>query len=225
MRCGVPSHARKKSIKTGSMPSVCSSVPPGVATKYSSLAVSTRASCMGRMGRVGRPRGAWSRPSTTDKPRGRATEAYGPFVAEYVPLDPPQAGNSQAPGQRALNGRGRCLSSNTESGRGFEPFVDEKGDCVAISEPLRPTEHMSRLCGASGCERGSWTDADAPAPSWVWSDRTGLGGGSRGTLSSLRDDEGSALTEAAPIDQRSIVDDAARSRSDARGGPKAADIP
>ena len=45
--------------------------------------------------------------------RGRATEAYGPFVAEYVPLDPPQAGNSQAPGQRALSGRGRCLPCKT----------------------------------------------------------------------------------------------------------------
>ena len=47
---------------------------------------------------------------------------------------------------------------------------------------------------------------------WYGATEPGLGAGSRGTLSSLHDDQVEALTEATPIDRRRIVDDAALER-------------
>ena len=87
--------------------------------------------------------------------------------------------SAEAPGGAAADRE--QSSSNIESGGGAEPLVDEKGDRVAIPESSQPPEHMPLQSGASGCERGSWTGATAPAPSWDGATEPGLGGGARGS--------------------------------------------
>ena len=87
--------------------------------------------------------------------------------------------------------------------------MDEKGHSVAIPGPPRAPEHMPLDRGAAGCSKGPWTGAEAPAPSWAGATDPGLGEGSRGTLSSPRDDEGSALVDSMLIDlDRVAYDDA-----------------
>ena len=99
--------------------------------------------------------------------------------------------SAEAPGGRAADRE--LPSSNIESGGGAGPLVDEKGDRVAIPESSQPPEHMP------GCERGSWTGATAPAPSWDGATEPGLGGGARGS-------HDSGLTDGDPTWARPILE-------------------
>ncbi len=115
-------------------------------------------------------------------------------------------------------GSWRSPSTSIESGRGLQPLVTEKGHSVAIPGHPRAPEHMPRARGAAGCSEGPWADAEASTPSWAGGTEPGLGEGSRGSLNSPRDDEGSALDEAMLIDPHRVArDDAAHSTS--RLGP------
>ena len=90
--------------------------------------------------------------------------------------------------------------TNIEGSGGFEPFVDERGDRVAILGSLRTSlgglgyTHMEfDGVASSGCDKDSWADASAPTPSWTGATESGQSGGDQGILGSLRVDEGSAL--------------------------------
>ena len=84
---------------------------------------------------------------------------------------------------------------------GFEPFVDERGDRVAILGSLRTSlglgyTHMEfDGVASSGCDKDSWADASAPTPSWTGATESGQSGGDQGILGSLRVDEASALVD------------------------------
>ena len=91
--------------------------------------------------------------------------------------------------------------TNIEGSGGFEPFVDERGDRVAILGSLRTSlrglgyTHMKFGGASSGCDKDSWADASAPTPSWTGATESGQSGGDQGILGSLRVDEASALVD------------------------------
>ena len=95
--------------------------------------------------------------------------------------------------------------TNIEGRGGFEPFVDERDDRVAILGSLRTSlglgyTHMKFGGASSGCDKDSWADASAPTPSWTGATESGQSGGDQGILGSLRVDEGSALVDTMLID-------------------------
>ena len=109
--------------------------------------------------------------------------------------------------------------TSIESGGGFEPFVDEKGNSVATPGHQRAPEHRPRRRGASGCEQDPWAGAEAPAPSWTGATEPSLGEGSGGTLSSLGDDEGSAEVDTMLIDRHRVDCGDVTSLADVHGDP------
>ena len=102
--------------------------------------------------------------------------------------------------------------TNMEGSGGFEPFVDERGDRVAILGSLRTSlglgyTHMEfDGVASSGCDKDSWADASAPTPSWTGATESGQRGGDQGILGSLRVDEASALVDTMLIDLIRRVD-------------------
>ena len=137
-------------------------------------------------------------------------------------------------------GESRTNDTCTERGRGFEPFVDEEDDCVAILESSRPllrerspsqlmflsTSKGQRSCdgaSSSGCERDPWTGASAPAPPWTGATESDLGVGEQLILGSSRAEETSALADIMLDDRHLAVDcDAQRHYSrvaDGHGDP------
>ena len=102
--------------------------------------------------------------------------------------------------------------TNMEGSGGFEPFVDERGDRVAILGSLRTSlrglgyTHMKFGGASSGCDKDSWADASAPTPSWTGATESGQSGGDQGILGSLRVDEASALVDTMLIDLIRRVD-------------------
>ena len=73
--------------------------------------------------------------------------------------------------------------TNIEGREGFEPFVDERDDRVAILGSLRTSlglgyTHMNGGA-SSGCDKDSWADASAPTPSWTGATESGQSGGQR----------------------------------------------
>ena len=137
-------------------------------------------------------------------------------------------------------GEPRMSSTCTERGRGFEPFVDEEDDCVAILGSLRtllsegsPSQLMflstskgQRSCdgaSSSGCERDPWTGASAPTPPWTGATESDLGAGEKLILDSSRAEKTSALADIMLDDRHLAVDcDAQRHYSrvtDGHGDP------
>ena len=103
--------------------------------------------------------------------------------------------------------------TNMEGSGGFEPFVDERGDRVAILGSLRTSlgglgyTHMEfDGVASSGCDKDSWADASAPTPSWTGATESGQSGGDQGILGSLRVDEASALVDTMLVDLTRRVD-------------------
>ena len=117
--------------------------------------------------------------------------------------------------------------TNIEGSGGFEPFVDERDDRVAILGSLRTSlgslgyTHMEfDGVASSGCERDSGADASAPSPSWIGTTESGQGVGHRGILRSSPRDEACALMDDMPIVGTRRVDcDDVDSSADARGDP------
>ena len=122
--------------------------------------------------------------------------------------------------------------TNIEGSGGFEPFVDERGDRVAILGSLRTSlgslgyTHMEfDGVASSGCDKDSWADASAPTPSWTGATESGQGGGDQGILGSLRVDEASALVDTMLIDLTRRVDCDVDSTSSAEAHAQGVDPP
>ena len=77
-------------------------------------------------------------------------------------------------------GQWTCQPAYIESGEGFGPFVDEKGNSVATPGHQRSSERAPPRGGAAGCEQDPWAGAEAPAPSWTGATRSDLDVGQEG---------------------------------------------